>query len=132
MHPAAVRVTDFTEKTMKLTRSIIAGALAAGICSGVMAQPTVSLGEPEIVRDAQGAPMMFYSGGEPAEHFVIAQEVFVSQPVLVMKEPAVRDTSGNPVGDGSGATVKSVSAAPLSEEAIAIYQADRYLLVPSR
>jgi hypothetical protein len=84
-----------------------------------------------MLRDADGAPVLVYEQGDGSTAMVVTQESFAGEPIVVVKAPAVRDGSGNPVGDGSGGTVKSQSAAPMDEHALAVYQVDRYLLVPS-
>ncbi len=116
---------------MKPATSIIGAALALGVAGSAPAQPALTVGAPQVATDSSGAPVLVYGGPDPNAHLVVTQQAFLAQPVIVAKEPAVRDSRGNAVGDGSGAAVKSSSAAPMSDEAIAVYQIDRYLLVPS-
>jgi len=84
--------------------------------------------QPRMLRDANGAPVLLY--GKGADAMVVKQEGSATEPVVVVKDPAVRDSGGKAVTAG-GAAVKSVSAAPMTERSIGVYEVDRYLLVPS-
>jgi hypothetical protein len=110
---------------------LLAGAvLALAFAGGAAAQAGARGAQPHMLRDANGAPVLLY-GSEARGSMVVTQETFAGEPVIVVKEPAVRDGSGHSIGDGSGGTVQSQAAAPMSERAVTAYEVDRYLLVPS-
>jgi hypothetical protein len=106
---------------MKLVAATLCGLLATGIAGAARADP------PKMLRDAEGKPVLVYGGTAPT---VIAEETWIGEPVVVAKQPAVRDGSGNPVLSAGG-VVTSQAAAPLTGGAMALYEVDRYFLVPS-
>src|SRR4051812_40105543 len=108
-------------KTMKRSGPFATAALAVAFAGAAAAQAGAGA-QPHMLRDANGAPVLVYGGSDPRAAVVVTQETFGGEPVIVAREPAVRDGNGQAIGDGSGGTVKSQSAAPMSERAVTAYE----------
>src|SRR4051812_42185180 len=100
-HASCGKIALTEEGSVKVSLCILCLAFAATAA----AQPALLVTTPKVIRDADGLPVLIYGDNDPSGPLVVTQETFVASPVVVAKQPAVRDVSGNAVRDGSGAPV---------------------------
>src|SRR3954463_6952020 len=71
--------------------------LCLAFAGSTAAQPTLLVTTPKVIRDADGIPVLVYGDNDPSGPLLVTQERFLATPVLVARQPPVRDISGNAV-----------------------------------